>query len=204
VRWTVGLVMTLVTTNAHAAPTTLTGDVHYDFMDQNGFGWATVAGTVSVTVTFTGKDDGTLTIKGTRSSVDGQLVAGPTPTSSPDMKATRSETTVDTSFPLHEVAFAKGTITFKLDPVHDHLEGSCAPMTTKLAGVASTTLYECTITGFQWHTIANLPELHHPIVLNANVKAKTRILNTMSGAAKAGFGKRAVTERTPAKKTAAR
>lgn len=184
--------------SAHATPTTLTADVDYQFIDQNGFGWATVAGTVSVTLTFAGKDDSTLKIQGKHSSVDGQLVAGPTPGSSPDMKATKSETSVDESFPLHDVAVTKTAITFKLDPVHDHLDGSCAPMTTKLASVTSTTLYECTLTGFQWHTIASLPEIHHPIVLNANVKAKTRILNTLTGAAKPGFGQRTVTETKPA------
>ena len=58
---------------------------------------------------------------------------------------------------------------------------------------ARTTLYECTIVGFSWHIIAELPELHHPLVLDA----KLGIIDTMSGAAKPEFGQRKVSEATP-------
>jgi len=40
-------------------------------------------------------------------------------------------------------------------------------------------------------------ELHHPLVLEANVREKTRILNSMAGAAKPGFGQRTVSEVKP-------
>jgi hypothetical protein len=182
----------LLAVDAHAAPQKLVADVNYNFIDQNGFGWAVVEGKVTVTLTFKDKD-GSLDITGTRRWVDGKVTgAGGMDTSN------KWEGKADASYPLRDVVRTGSTITFKLDPIHDKLEGNCAP--TKQITVASTTLYECTFTGFKWKTIAQLPELHHPIVLDANPAAKLRVVNAMNGKAKAGFGQRALTTIKPPKK----
>jgi hypothetical protein len=180
--------MVLVASSADAAPQTLSADVDYDFVDQNGFGWARVAGKVTVTLTFAGKA-GSLKISGKRRWVDGRVAPS---TASRMDTSNKWEGAVDTTYPLLDVVHTGTAITFKLDPVHDQLTGSCAP--TKVTALASTTLHECTITGFKWHTIASLPELHHPIVLDANIRAKARILNSMTGKAKPGYGQRVVSE----------
>ena len=192
------LLVILAASRAHAAPRTLSAEVAYSFSDKNGFGWVAKSGTVTVTLTFVGKG-GSLQLRGKRQWVDSQMVAGKTPGGPPDMKTTRGESDVDETFPLRNVARTGAAITFELDAVHDHLTGSCTA--TKVPKLTSATLYECAITGFQWHASANLPELHHPIVLDANVRAKTRILNMLGGAAAEGLGQRTVSE---AKKPATR
>lgn len=182
----------LVASSASAEPPTLAGAVHYNFVDQNGFGWAMVTGKVTVTLDLNGKTP-SLNVTGKRRWVDGRV----TGTASPAMDTSNKwEGDVDETYPLRAVTRAKNTITFKLDPIHDKLTASCAPIT--LPTNARTTLYECSFTGFQWNTIASLPELHHPIVLDANVKAKTKVLNSMRGKAKPQFGQRTVTEPKPA------
>jgi len=196
-RWLVGVVVVAMTSRAVAAPpSTLIADVTYSFVDQNGVGWVTVDGSVTVTIALSGKEP-SLKMSGKHKIHDGVLVAGK-PGGPPDMRSRVSEGTTDESHPLHDVVVSGSTVTFKLDPTHDHLEGSCAP--AKISGLASTTLYECTITGFQWRAVANTPALHHPFVLDANPSAKTRILNTMSGKSKAGFGQRKLGETKPVPK----
>jgi hypothetical protein len=168
---------------ASAAPATWTGEVDYNFVDQNGFGWAAVTGKVTVTLTLDRKD-GSLKVTGHRSWVDGRVA----PTTPGGMDTSNKwEGDVDESYALHDLARTGDAIAFKLDPGYDHLEGHCAP--TKVTAIARTTLVECTITGFQWHTIANQPELHQPIVLDSNLRA-ARIVNTVTGAAKPGYGTR--------------
>lgn len=180
---------------SRSAPTTLIADVEYSFIDQNGFGWAATSGKVTVTITFAGTG-GSLAITGRREWFDGRLTEGKPPRPNPDITGDKHEGNVTERHPLYDVVVTGRTITFRFDPVHDHLTGSCAP--TKAAELTSATLYECTITGWKWHTIAHLPELHHPILLDANTAAKSRVLNSMSGKAKAGFGQRAVSLRSPA------
>lgn len=193
-RWLASLIV-LVASTSQAAPRTLIADVDYNFVDQNGFGWATVAGKVTVQLTFAGKN-GSVKITGKRSWVDGRLSAPTSPGAGPGMDTShRWEGESDATYPLYDVVRTGTTITFKLDPVHDKLTGSCVP--TKVAKLKATGLYECTVTGFQWHTIAQLPELHHPIVLGTSVAAKRRILNAMIGKAKAGFGQRVVSIAKP-------
>lgn len=167
----------------------LTADVDYNFVDQNGFGWASTVGKVTVSLEI-GDKAGTLRISGTRRWVDGRVTGNP---GGPGMDTSNKwEGKADATYPLRDVARASGAITFKLDPVHDKLTGSCAPV--KVPALASPVLYECTITGFSWQTIASLPELHHPIILDADPTAKLRIVNTMLGKAKPAFGMRTVTE----------
>ena len=60
-----GLAVMLAAARASAAPQTLIGEVDYDFVDQNGFGWATVAGKVTVTLELHGKHP-VLQIRGKR------------------------------------------------------------------------------------------------------------------------------------------
>lgn len=180
----------MAATTASAAPLTLTADVDYHFIDQHGTGWASTAGKVTVTLTL-GAKDGSLELKGHRAWTDGELGAAKTPGGPPEMNATKWEGDVDETYALHDLARSGGTITFKLDPLHDHLEGSCAP--AKVAKLARTTLYECSITGFPWHIIADLPEVHHPIVLDG----KPGIVDTFSGAVKPGFEQRKVSEAKP-------
>lgn len=193
-RWLAAAVMIAGTSHADAAPPSkLTADVAYDFIDQNGVGWVHIDGTVTVTLTFSGKE-GSLSFRGKARTNDGVLVAGK-PGDPPDIRSEKWEGDAAATYPLHDVAYASGAITFKLDPIHDHLDGKCVP--TKVTGIASTTLYECTITGFQWHAVANLPAVHHPFILESNPSAKLRILNTMSGKSKAGFGQRKVSEIKP-------
>ncbi|MEO8705070.1 MAG: hypothetical protein ABI867_33765 [Kofleriaceae bacterium] len=181
-------ILIAMTTVASAAPSVLVADVSYDFIDQNGFGWVASHGAITVTITFGAKP--TLAIRGKRDVRDGQLTGG-SASKSPDMKVTKWNGVVDESFPLSDVSRdTTGAITFKLDPVHDHLEARCVP--AKPAGIARTTLYECTITGFNWHSVPNLPELHHPFILDANAKAKQRVLNLMSGKSRRELGTRAL------------
>lgn len=184
-----GLVILGATAVAHAAPRTWVGDVSYDFVDQNGVGWVTVRGTITVTIVIDGKHD-MLHVRGKRSSVDGQLVAGKTPNGAPDMKTREWSGDVDESYPLHDVVTTGKTITFKLDPIHEHLDGTCAP--TKLPKIKQATLYECTISGFAWHPVATLPELHHPFVVDVP-STQTRVANAVHGNSKPGFGQRTVT-----------
>ena len=134
---------------------------------------------------------GSLTLKGHRGSVDAELVAPKTPGGRPDIKPFKWEGDIDETYALHDIARNGSTIMFKVDPIHDHLAGSCTP--TRVAKIARTTLYECTIVGFSWHIIAELPELHHPLVLDV----KPGILDTMSGAAKPELGQRKVSEAKP-------
>jgi len=191
----VGLITVLIASTAIAAPRTLIADVDYDFIDQNGFGWATVSGTVTVVLTFAGKQ-GSVKISGKRRWVDGRVSAPPTPGAGPGMDTSNKwEGESEETYPLYDVVRTGTTITFKLDPVHDKLTGSCAP--TKVPKLKATGLYECTITGFQWHSIAQLPALHHPFVVGTSVAAKRRILNRMIGKAKAGFGQRDVSIAKP-------
>ena len=200
-RWIAGTLVMMAAISASAAPPSkLTADVAYSFVDQNGVGWVTVDGAVTVTLAFAFKTkDGSLVISGVRRTNDGVLVAGK-PGGPPDMKTTKSETDKDETYPLHDVAVAGATITFKLDPSQDHLDGTCAP--AKVTGLSSATLYECTITGFHWHPVANLPAVHHPFIAESNPSAKLRILNTLSGASKTGFGQRKVSETKPPAKPA--
>jgi hypothetical protein len=176
----------------------LVADVDYNFTDQNGTGWVLTSGKVTVTLAFT-KDGGTLALKGKRAWNDAQLVAGKNPSGAPDVKSNKWEGAVDESYPLHDVVKTGTTITFKVDPAHDKLTGSCSPVKATVVKLTSTTLYECTLTGFQWHPVASLPELHHPIVLESNAKAKERIVNTLTGAAKPQFGQRTVAAVKPEK-----
>jgi hypothetical protein len=185
----------LVAPTAGAAPMTLTADVEYDFIDQNGMGWAKTGGKVTVRITFSGTG-GSLSITGKRESFDGRLVEAKPPRPSPDLTGDKWEGKVTESYPLHDVVVTSRAIAFKLDPVHDHLTGSCTP--TKVAELTSATLYECTISGFQWHTIPHLPELHHPILFDADTTAKLRVLNSVTGKTKAGFGHRRVSLVKPA------
>jgi len=180
--------MLLATSTASACATTqtLSADVDFSFRDQNGMGWVTLDGVVSVTFTFA-DEDGSLTLSGKRHHAD-LLLTGV----APDMEVTEAEYHVYETLPLHDVRRTRKTITFELDPGHDHLTGSCAP--TTIEGLDRTTHYECTIAGFEWHSIATLPELHHPIVLDADTRAKTRIVNTMTGSTTPGFGQRVVRE----------
>jgi hypothetical protein len=170
----VSLTMLLAASSACATTQTLSADVDYDFRDSNGVGWVTQDGKVSVTFIFAGKD-GTLKISGKRRSLDSLLTDD-----SPDgLETTEWEGDVDETYPLLDVERTRKTFTFEFDLAHDHLTGSCAP--TKIDGLAHTTLYECRITGFQWKANADLPELHHPIVLDANPEAQTRVVNSMTG-----------------------
>lgn len=200
-RFVAGLAGLLLASTAHAAPTTqaaptrLIADVEYHFIDQNGMGWARLSGRVTVTITFTGKS-GSLSISGRREWFDGRLTEGKPPRPNPDLTGDKWEGGVVETHPLHDVAVTGRAITFQLDPLHDHLTGSCAP--TKAEGLTSATLYECAITGFGWHTIANLPELHHPILFDSDPAAKQRVLNSMTGKTKAGFGSRALSLVKPA------
>ena len=187
----------LAASSGRAAPQTLLADVDYNFRDQNGLGWANVSGNVAVTLTFNGRD-GALTIRGKRRWFNGRLTSGKSPGSSPEMIADKWKGDVNETFPLCDVARTVGAITFNLDAVHDHLTARCVPV--RVPGLASATLYECTITGFEWHEIAQLPELHHAIVFEANLRTKARILNTLTGQAKRGYGERAVRESKPAPK----
>lgn len=185
----------LMASSAIAAPRTLIADVDYNLADQNGFGWATVAGKVTVQLTFAGKK-GSVKITGKRSWVDARVSAPKSPGAGPGLDTShKGESEADATYPLYDVVRTGSAITFKLDPGHDKLTGSCAP--TKVAKLKATGLYECTITGFQWHTLAQLPELHHPIVLGTSVAPKRRILNLIVGKAKAGFGQRVVTIAEP-------
>jgi len=190
VRWLGGLVL-LAAASASAAPLGLVADVDYGFIDQNGVGWAQVTGKVTVTLTFDGAR-GSLKIVGHRGWVDGVLGAPKTPGGPPEMKDRHWDGDVDESYAVDHVARKGDAIAFQVDAAGEHLQGRCAP--TSVAGIARTTLYECTVTGFQWHTIASLPELHQPIVLDANARAKSRILDTLSGESRAGFGQRTVSE----------
>lgn len=187
-----GFAVMIVASSASAAPKTMVGDVAYDFVDQNGFGWATVAGRVTVTLDLQAKAPA-LRISGKRRWIDSH-VSG---TSAPSKTASKWEGEVDETYPLRDITRARNTITFELDQVHDKITATCTPI--KLPNVGRKTLYECSFTGFQWRTIASLPELHHSIVLDANIKARIRILNSLSGKAKPKFGRRAVTELPPAK-----
>lgn len=184
----------LVAPAAVAAPIVLSTDVEYQFVDQNGLGWARISGRVSITITLAGTG-GSLVISGAREWFDARLVESKPPRPNPDLTGDKWKGQITESYPLHEVTIKDRTISFKLDPGHDHLTGSCTP--TKVDGLPSTALYECTITGFQWHTIANLPELHHPILFDADPTAKLRVLNSMTGKTKAGSGSRAVSLRKP-------
>jgi hypothetical protein len=176
-------IVLLLPVTAHAE--TLIADVDYSFVDQNGFGWARVNGKVTVTLTL-GAKDGTLALKGKRAWVDGRVSSKPGGMDT----SNKWEGEVDEKHAITDVVRSKGTITFKLAPAHQKLVGSCAP--AKAPKLASTTLYECAITGFQWRTIAALPELHHPLLLESSAKAKARILNTLTGKAAAGRGARSV------------
>ncbi len=192
-RMLAGLAVTIAASSASAAPKTLGGAVDYDFIDQHGFGWATVAGTVTVTLDLHGKAPA-LKVSGKRRWSDAHLSG----TSAPSKTVSKWEGEVDETYPLRDVAHATNTITFKFDTAHDEITATCAPI--KIPDVVRKTLYECSFTGFPWRTIALLPELHHPIVLDANIKAKTRIVNSLSGRVKPRFGKRVVSEPAPAKR----
>src|SRR5688500_17566511 len=106
----------LVASSADAAPATLVGEVAYNFVDQNGTGWVTIAGKVTVTLTFAGKD-GSLKITGQRESRAGTLVAGKSG-KRPDMAVQKSDRPVTESYALHDVAITGATIAFQLDPIH--------------------------------------------------------------------------------------
>jgi hypothetical protein len=140
-------------------------------------------------LTFAGKH-GELKISGKRRWVDALLTDDASSEASPGLDVSKGEYDVDETFPLLDVTRTGKTITFELDPAHDHLTGSCAP--TTIRELARTTLYECKIAGFGWHAIAQLPELQHPIVLDANSEAKTRIVNSMTGRTRPNYGQRTV------------
>lgn len=186
------LIMLLATASGCATTQTLSGDVDYKFVDQNGLGWATLDGEVRVTLTFDGKD-GSLKISGKQRWVDAVLTdESPEGASLGLDTSNKWEGDVDQTFALLDVTRTRKTITFELDAAHDHLTGSCAP--TTIVGLDRTTLYDCRIAGFGWHTIAKLPELHHPIVLDADTEANTRIVNSMTGSTRAGYGQRIVSD----------
>jgi hypothetical protein len=187
----------MVTTSSvgQAAPAVLVGDVEYDFVDQNGVGWVTSHGAITVTITL--GDRPALAIAGRRDVRDGQLVKGQG--SAQDLKVRRWEVVVEERFPLTALVRdpKTGTFTFELEARFDRLAGSCAP--TTVPKVARAALYECTITGFRWQASPHLPELHHPIVLEANPPAKPtkRVKNVITGKSRPGFGSRTVSVAVP-------
>ena len=176
---------------AHAVPGSdvLVADVVYHFRDKNGVGWTISEGAVTVTLALGAKP--TLTIAGKRTMNDAQLKTGGW------LASRKGDSVANEKFELLELArdAATGAITFRFDPVHDHVTVRCVP--ARPAGLARTTLYECTFTGFAWRAAPRLPELHHPLVLDANPKARLRIRNTLTGASKPQFGERTLAEAAP-------
>jgi hypothetical protein len=184
-------VVIAMTASVQAAPMpdVLVGDVDFHFSDTNGVGWVVSQGAVTVRFAFGTKPE--LTITGTRGTTDAQLKG------KQDLKTSKWEGAVVQTIPLLDLAHdaTTGAITFRFDHHNDQLTGRCVP--AKAAGIARTTLYECAVTGFKWHPAPNLPELHHPLVLDTNASAKLRVLNKLTGKSKPQFGQRTLSLAAP-------
>ena len=171
--------------SSSAQPTTWTAEIRYDLTDKNGMGWVTSVGTTAATLTFTDKAS-SLHVVGTQRRTDAQLK------SQNDVKTKSWEIKQDATYPLLDVVRKiNRAITFRFDDGKTAISGRCEP--TKVSGLSRSDLYECSFSGFRWHEVVALPELHHSLVFAAS---PPRVLNAMSGTTKQGFGTRVVSEVT--------
>lgn len=176
---------------ARRGPRLLRGEVHYDYIDQNGVGWVTSSGQATIELTLGAKP--TLTVRSTSRVADGQLVAGASPGGTPGMKVQQWDGDDTATFPLVDVAHQRGVITFALTAGHDQLTGRCAPV--RLPELPRRrTLYACTVEGFAWHAVPSLPALRHEFVLDSAPSIRRPIRNLMSGKTRPQFGQRKVEE----------
>ena len=186
-----GLTIAGVPATAKPGPRLLRGEVHYDYVDQNGVGWVASSGQATVELRLGAQPS--LTLRGAGRVADGQLTAGPTPGGPPDMKVQEWDGAAVQTFALADVARAGAVVTFTLTAGHDHLTGRCAPV--RLPELPRRrTLYACTFDGFTWHSVPHLPALRHEFVLDAAASIRRPIRNLMSGKTRPQFGQRKVVE----------